>query len=257
MTFPAYLLTFSLVCLTACSQVGTPSTPGTPNTPGGSGDPGTVEAYVMKGYVTNAQGAPLEGVEVFADNTLEYNSNILGVTDASGFYRLDLPALATTWNAGAYVRPTFEGQRYEFRLVPDDENAFAGVDGAVRNFIWQLSGPTPDGSGDYGATVYVYGEYASGDFEVDNVELTLAPEGLLIDGSTGQTLTQTPVGGEINDVPIGRYTVSGRYVDVSGAERTVLLADRNGDGSYQQTQSVAFGNDPYYGLNIELLVQVQ
>ena len=49
--------------LAACSQ--TPA-----NIPGGSGAVGGAEPYVMKGYVTDSRGAPLEGIEDFADNTL-------------------------------------------------------------------------------------------------------------------------------------------------------------------------------------------
>lgn len=250
-----YFVTLSLsFVLAACGQT---STPGTPSVPSGPGDVGGVEPYVMKGYVTNGQGAPLEGIEVFADNTLLYDSNILGVTDANGYYRLELPAVATTWNAGAYVRPSFEGQTYEFDLVPDNENVFAGVDGAIRNFTWKVSGTRPDGTSYYGSFVYVYGDYTTANFNVDDVELTLTPEGPLIDGSTGEAVVRQPEGGQIVDVPIGRYTISGRYVDASGAEREVLLADRDGDGSFQSSLSASFVNDPIYGPNIELFVQLQ
>ena len=239
--------------LAACSQSGV----GVPG-PGGSGDVGGVEAYIMKGRVTNSRGAPLEGVEVFVDNTLAYDSNIIGVSDANGFYRIDLSGVVGSWHGGAYVTPSYEGQVYHFALEADNDNAFAGVDGAVRNFTWKISGPTPDGSGYYGGLVYLYGNYSASDFDMANVELTFTPEGPLVDGSTGQTLVRQPDETlYIHDVPIGRYTVTGRYLDPSGAVRQVLLAPDDGSGNYQASQSAVFLADALEGPMLELNVRVQ
>lgn len=49
--------------------------------------PAQVTPYVMQGVVRDAAGRPLAGVEVFADNTLYYNANVLARTDAQGRYR--------------------------------------------------------------------------------------------------------------------------------------------------------------------------
>lgn len=256
MSFPTsrpltHLVLGLFLALTACSE---PTNGGLPG--GGTPPPvGGVEPYVMKGTVTDRLRNPLAGVEVFADNTLAYDSNLLGVTDASGSYRIDLSGITTTWRGGAYVNPQFEGQVYNLRLEADDENVFAGADGAVRNFTWKLSGRTPEGDGFYGGTVYLYGDYTVSDFDMANVELTFVPEGPLIDGNPGETLVLRPDPGYIYDVPIGRYTVTGRYLDPSGAVRPVLLAPKS--GAYASTQSAAFVNDAFYGTILEFNVQVQ
>ena len=247
-------LVLSLCAVAACTQV-QPGTPGNPGTnPGGSGNVGGLEANVMKGVVTNSQGAPLGGVEVYADNTLLYDSNLLASTDASGSYRIDLSSLNTTWHAGASLQTTFEGQNYEIFLAPDDDSQFATATGAVRNFTWKVSGEKPSG-GTYGSVVYVYGDY-SVDFSLDDVELTLTPEGPLIDGSTGQTLVAENVGGQIDDVPIGRYTVTGRYLEPSGAVRPLLIAPK-GSNDFAASQSLTFTNTSYYGPMLEMTVVPQ
>jgi hypothetical protein len=242
-----------LVAVAACNGV-QPGTPGTP-VPNSPGEPGGVEAYIMKGQVTDAHGVPLAGVEVFADNTLLYDSNLLASTDANGTYRIDLSAFTTTWHAGATLNATFEGQTYAYSLEPSDDSVFAGVDGAIRNFTWKLTGAQP-GGGYYGSVVYVYGDFATTDFLVDDVELTLTPEGPLIDGSAGQSIVQQPLGGEIVDVPIGRYTVTGRYLEPSGSVRPLLIASEGGS-DFAASKSVTFSNDGYYGTTMELTVRPQ
>ncbi len=250
------VLVLSLCAVAACNQI----KPGTPGNPGSNpgGDPGNVgglEAGIMKGVVTNSQGAPLEGVEVYADNTLLYDSNLLAATDASGTYRIDLSILNTTWHAGASLQTTFEGETYEISLAPDDDSIFATSTGAIRNFTWKTSGERPEGDSYYGSVVYVYGDY-SVDFSLDNVELTLTPDGPLIDGSTGQTLVVESVGGQIDDVPIGRYTVTGRYLDPSGAVRPMLIASEGGS-DFATSKSMTFTNDSYYGTIMEMTVKPQ
>ncbi|MDQ3492880.1 MAG: hypothetical protein M3452_06420, partial [Chloroflexota bacterium] len=47
--------------------------------------------------------------------------------------------------------------------------------------------------------------------------LTLTPDGPLVDGSTGQTITV--VGDLVADVPVGRYSYSARYADPAGPAR--------------------------------------
>lgn len=239
-----------VLALAACSQ------PLSGNAPGEGAPVGAAEPYVMKGRVTDRLGQPLEGVEVFADNTAFYDTNLIGVTDATGAYRIDLGAVAGTWRGGAYVNPRYEGEVYNMRLEADTDAAFAGDAGAVRNFTWQLSGQTPDGDGYYGGTVYLYGDYSASDFDMAAVELTFTPEGPLVDGNPGETLVLRPDPAYIYDVPIGRYRVSGRYLDPSGAVRPVRLAPDDGSRSFQAVQSAVFTEDALSGPILEFLIQV-
>lgn len=252
--FRGLALVLTLCAVAACNQVGS-GTPD-PNGPGSPSNVGGLEPAILKGRVTTSQGAPLAGVEVFADNTLLYDSNLLAATDANGYYRIDLSSFNTTWHAGASLDTTFEGENYEISLAPDDDSDFATATGAIRNFTWKLSGEQPEGDSYYGSLVYVYGDFSTSDFLVDDVELTLTPEGPLIDGSTGQAIVQKPVGGEINDVPIGRYTVTGRYLEPGGAARPLLIAP-DGTDNFQPAQSLTFSNDSYYGTMMEMIVRPQ
>jgi hypothetical protein len=134
------------------------------------------------------RGRPLAGVRVYAKNTLLYNTNAIGVTDAQGRYRLDVREPMGTWRVTAQLRREYEGHTYTLDLHPEnDEPApFAGVDGAVRNFSWRVSGRTPSG-GYYGGRVYVSGIPGGwmNDVEHEDLELEFTPVGPLIDGSVG------------------------------------------------------------------------
>jgi hypothetical protein len=113
------------------------------------------------------------------------------------------------------LKESFLGKMYKFDLHPDNANAFAGVDGAVRNFTWKISGAKPEG-GYYGSPVAAYSDVLSF-INLQDVELTLAPDGPLANGTAGSVITKRLVdigGGEygIDDVPIGKYTITARNV---------------------------------------------
>lgn len=194
---------------------------------------------VMKGVVTDARGVPLAGAQVVADNTLFYNTNAIGISDAQGRYSIDVSRPLGTWAPSATITRTYNGRRYEVSLHPDNPDVFAGNDGAIRNFTWKLSGERPDGLGTYGMSVIYYFEpgtwedpHHPGEFlDVAHVELTLQPGGPLLDGSSGQTIvafgSNTPDGPAVRDVPIGRYAISARYVAPDRAPRRLLLRVRN------------------------------
>jgi hypothetical protein len=175
---------------------------------------------VTPGYVTgtvvDAAGRPLAGVEVYADNTLYYNTNAIGYTDAQGRYRIDVRQPIGTWRVGARMRREFNGRTYQFDLHPDVANAFPGVDGAVRNFDWRLIGRTPEGTW-YGVATWVYRNWAPGEYvAVEDVEVTFTPVGPLVDGSTGQVGVVRLRGNYINNIPLGRYRVTARWAPQDG-----------------------------------------
>ncbi|CAG7614897.1 stalk domain-containing protein [Paenibacillus allorhizosphaerae] len=169
------------------------------------------EPYVVKGYVRDAKGHPLPGVTVFADNTLLYDSNILGVTDDSGHYRIELPQITTSWRMGADLSKSFNGKKFTFHLSADADLPLAGSAGAVRDFTWTK----------FDGQIYIYPNFSSFDsnlpeFQMSDLEVTLTPIGPLLDGNAGQTLTKRagPIqgGAGVDEIPIGRYKATARWV---------------------------------------------
>ncbi|GHF45563.1 hypothetical protein HNQ07_002280 [Deinococcus metalli] len=225
-----------------------PSTPGTPQ-------PGHATPYTMTGTVKNAAGQPIAGAEVWADNTLYYNMNALGTTDAQGRYTIALPRdQIGTWRAGGRVKTKYAGQWYDLSLVPDSGVAFATDAGAVRHFTLRISGERPDG-GEYGGKLYPYFGGAGGDFDMDRVEFTLTPDGPLIDGSAGQVLKRHLDDTMVRDIPIGEYVVTARYVPDGGPARPMVLMGRD-ESAYSPSTTITFHDSPSYGLFADLTVSL-
>jgi len=200
-----------------------PTTTPPPPTPTPPPPSGITPGYVT-GTVVDATGTPLAGVEVYADNTLFYNTNAIGYTDAQGRYEIDVRQPIGTWRMGAHLKREYNGRTYRFDLHPDNDRAFPGVDGAVRNFDWRLSGETPNG-GRYGARAYVYvNEAADRDImtQYKDVEVTFTPVGPLADGSAGRAMTVRLATFRVEDVPLGRYAVTARWVPAGAAPRAMV-----------------------------------
>ncbi|MBB6096620.1 hypothetical protein HNR42_000032 [Deinobacterium chartae] len=206
--------------------------------------------YTMTGTVKNSAGQPVAGVEVFADNTLYYNMNALGKTDAKGRYTIPLPRQELgTWVPGAYVKREYHGVYYEFRLYADDESAFSASKGAVRNFVWRLSGRRGDSY--IGSPVYVYTEEG---VDLNKLEVTLTPSGPLVDGSAGKAITKRVPQGRVNDVPVGRYTMTARLLR-DGAAPVPLLVSPGHGGQYGPSATTDFEKS-YYGITMEFTVKL-
>ncbi|WP_067179943.1 carboxypeptidase-like regulatory domain-containing protein [Microtetraspora niveoalba] len=182
---------------------------------------GEIEPGVLKGRVVDAEGGPVAGALIAADNQMVYNSNLIVPTDADGFYRVETPG-SFTFHATGTVTRRLDGREYVMDLEPDDDNPYAGPEGAIRNFTWRLAGTKPGDRGHYGGAVLFYLNAADpGNPEVfledEKVTLTLTPQGPLIDGSTGRTITaraeRTPDGSGLPSVPIGRYRITASYED--------------------------------------------
>ncbi|MFD0680033.1 MULTISPECIES: stalk domain-containing protein [unclassified Paenibacillus] len=211
-----YQVSFSSSGTAATIQIeegGVASTPDPAPAPEPAPAPATeeVEPYIVKGYVRDAKGHPQQGVTVFADNTLLYDSNILAVTDDSGHYVIELPQMATSWRMGADFTKSFNGKEFTFHLNADVDQPLTGSKGAVRNFTWNT----------FNGQIYIYPNFSTFDeslpeFNMSDLEMTLTPVGPLIDGNPGQTIIKRggPVqgGGGVDGIPIGRYKASARWV---------------------------------------------
>ncbi|MFD0696324.1 stalk domain-containing protein [Paenibacillus sp. GCM10027628] len=197
-----------------------------------------VEPYVVKGYVRDAKGQPLPGITVFADNTLLYDSNILGVTDDSGHYRIELPQMATSWRMGAELTKSFNGKNFSFHLNADADLPLTGSTGAVRNFTWSK----------FDGQIYIYPYFSSNDeslpeFNMSDLEVTLTPIGPLLDGSAGKSITKRggPIqgGAGIDQIPIGRYKATARWVPEGHAPMPILVS--YSEGKYAESVEFEFG----------------
>ncbi|WP_432930238.1 carboxypeptidase-like regulatory domain-containing protein [Microbispora sp. CA-135349] len=185
----------------------------------GEAEPGEVERGVLKGRVVDAQGRPIEGAEIVADNQLLYDSNEVVRTDGDGRYRV-ATNIGATFHASATITRRYNGREYSLGLAPDDDAPFAGPSGAIRNFTWRLTGKKPDDLGFYGGKVLfrvdLNDQLDTGAFlEDEKVRLTLVPDGPLIDGSEGSRIVRTATrngdGSGLEDVPIGRYRITADY----------------------------------------------
>ncbi|MFD1144367.1 carboxypeptidase-like regulatory domain-containing protein [Larkinella insperata] len=201
-------------------------------------------AGYLAGRVTDSQGKPLPGVAILADNLLFYNSYVETSSDAKGNYRVKMPT--GSYRALAQIKRTYNGKKYTLYLTPDNTAAFAGDEGAVRNFQWNLTGEHPDQAGlFYGGDVTLDKDIMSELYDVENIEFTFTPVGPLIDGSAGSTLKlksgepHSEFYGRIPDVPIGRY----RITAVHKPTGTVVMV-KNKNGTYAADGSVTLD---FYG----------
>jgi hypothetical protein len=206
----------------------------------GSGSGSGNTSGIAKGVVTNHDGSPIPNTKVVIENTILYASYVFATTNAKGEYSVPVPI--GSWKASVQIERPFLGKMYKFNLHPDNPNAFAGVDGAVRNFTWKISGAKPEG-GYYGSPVVAYSDFLSF-INMADVELTLTPDGPLANGTTGSVITKRLVdvgGGEygIDDVPVGKYTITARNV-VTNQNLQIRL--RN-NGNYANSVSAIFNSD--------------
>lgn len=207
--------------------------------------------YVLKGTVKNAAGQPVAGVEVWADNTLYYNMNVLGKTDANGRFTIALPkGQLGTWQAGGRFKTVYQGEAIELDLQIDDDAAFSADKGAVRHFTLRTSGPRGDRY--WGGTIWP--NDGSG-YTYERVEYTLTPVGPLVDGSAGRTLMRFAKGNIISDVPLGKYKVTARYVPTDGPDVGMQLKARDAD-AWGTSVVITFRREPQYGLMADFDVRL-
>lgn len=209
-----------------------------------------IEAGFVKGRLVNAQGQPIAGATVYAGHTTYYNTNVSGVTDADGYYKLDVDEPGGSWTVHAEVTRPYNGANYNFYVHADEAAPFSGTAGAIRNLTWKLSGAIPGTTnGKYGAKVAYYDNsaiYIRG----EEIEFTLIPQGPLVDGTAGQTLTAratgsfamtgTTIGSGLDDVPMGRYRISARYVPANGGAARALGIRIRDTGTYNDNVVIDF-----------------
>ncbi len=194
----------------------------------------------VRGYVKDAAGKPLPGARVLVESSLAggFATSVTAKTDQNGYYEAAVPQGSCRVSMSGYpVR--YNGRTYAMPLHPADGECdyFASGKGHVENLVlrsWGVADPLhveedPKYSG------YYYGGAVRVIWRVDDigpggtVEVTLTPQGPLLDGSKGRTLVfrlPNKHGGDINlnDIPVGRYALTARLLD--GGEATPIRARR-------------------------------
>lgn len=169
----------------------------------------------VTGRVVDAAGQPVRNATVIADNTLFYNTNVIGYTDANGKYKLDISKPIGTWNVTATVNLKYGDYEVGIDLIPENPKLLAGMEGGVRNFTFK---PKPVTSADpYGSLGHVIVTPSIDTYDIDEtrIELTLTPVGKLADGSAGRVIQGRPRrtgdGALLANVMWGTYRVTATY----------------------------------------------
>ena len=209
-----------------------------------------VQAGVVKGRMVDARGNAIAGAKVYAGHTTYFNTNVVAVTDNNGYYQMDIKNPGGTWTVHGQIQRQYNGQTYTFYVYADNADPVSGTAGAIRKLTWKLSGAIPGLSNSkYGAKVAYY-DNSPIFIRDEEIEFTLIPEGPLVDGSTGQTITGfatgrfsmvgTAVGSGLDDVPLGRYQLSARYIPKNGGAPRKLSVRVRDAGTYTDNVTINF-----------------
>ena len=229
------------------------------NPPEGPG--GTAEANTVSGIALDAQGKPLAGVKVRAENPTGDNIHIDGTTGTDGRYKLKLSSIGG-WKIYAWKEVEYQDKVYHLRLAMKtdaDYDAFSTDDKAVvKDFVWKLNGRIPDrpasyenGSGYFGASLRLvnYNSLVAAMPAGTKVTVTLTPVSgaQYLDGSPATTpvvKTFTIQNGNSNyymgDVPVTEYRITAQSL-FNGTTKQVFIG---ANSSSNLTAWVEFYFDP-------------
>jgi hypothetical protein len=183
--------------------------------------------------------------------TMGTNSYFEITPDAGGRYAQQV--YDATWGVTAYVSTQYKGRSYNLWLHPVDEidtPSQPSAAGLVKDFVWRVAGPRPAAKQNpdspesyYGGTIDIgtdadFGLFSGGGF-IDphqypagsQIRVELAPEGPLLDGSTGAVVTRDLVPGTLGqavlrDIPLGDYRASATLVEAGGRTTPLRVATR-------------------------------
>lgn len=212
--------------------------------------PGTVT-----GKATTLSGYALQGVKVTVEHTVWAGTYVSATTNQMGKYTINIPAQpAGDWTAKAMYSKTAYGWQYDFDL-DGDTTYFKRANGAVRNFVWKLSGQKPGTTSYYGAHVDLYALGTNA--QMDKIKIVFTPiDSVLIDGSPAVSFVRQveDVAGTfmVKDVPIGKYSIKANYTG-----RKLYLQNRHDGKAPAVKKTVVFGKYGYLAdteYNIEFWV---
>jgi hypothetical protein len=243
------LLVFLLVAL-ACRQ----NQNGTTTTGGASPASGKPTKGVVSGTVAYANGKALQGATLEIAGK-EYAASVTATSKADGSYTMRIGNQQSNYSLSGWIEKQFNGVNFRFPLQPQGEGTeFFGEEGFVKNFIWRTSGRAwwkvtdpEDPQSFVGITFDVQGYDPKNDpggteplaaQPGSKIKVTFEPNGPLIDGSTGKTVTEElEIGnagiarysgkvGLIKDVPVGNYKITARLVGSDGSTKDLQVSYR-------------------------------
>jgi hypothetical protein len=205
------------------------------------GNSGKIEKGIVKGRVTDSNNRPIANAKIVA-NSLDYADARIGYSDANGNYIIKLPTgiASGSFYVRGSVKIKFNGQNYDLALFTENDAQFSPYDGAIRNLKLKLTGKRTGNFGDdgfYGGTIEVLHDFET--IEQQNIELTLIPDGPLVDGSIGQTVVRRLPANDYHlyDIAIGKYKITAR--DVSNG-RKLKLKVRYDEKDYSESITGVF-----------------
>ncbi|MFD1143480.1 carboxypeptidase-like regulatory domain-containing protein [Larkinella insperata] len=212
--------------------------------------PAKVEQGIVQGRVVDSQGQGVANAEIIANSKDIHDKTVTGHTDAQGNYRFKVPTgiAEGSYTLSGSLTVKYHNRNYRMALYQEDTRAFSPYEGVVRNFVFRLTGKrTADDTETatpLGATLEVYHDVNNLVFE--NIELTLEPEGPLVDGSTGKKIvTMMPQGDyHVKDIPLGKYKISARD-KVTGQRLGVSVQDSSRD--YAASVTALFEDEDFEG----------
>ena len=221
---------------------------GSASDPGHPGDPHSpaAESGKVKGVAVDTQNRPLSGAKIDVCSSVFYESCVSGSTGSDGSYSVSLTP-TNVWRADGSITRNYDGKAFCLPLAIDNDNSFASSDATIRNFSWKLSGLIPGqnangyASSYFGATLNVVFDFS---LDQHRVRLHFAPNGPLVDGSTGTAFTAIAgdwASNAIGNIPVGVYTVTADYIQGSGSVPLRITTDSF--GSYRPSAVVHFTPD--------------
>ena len=203
----------------------------------------TGKSGLVSGKVTDAKGNAIAGATIVAEHTVWYDTYVNSVSDATGQYRINIPANpAGSWTTKAQISKIAWGQTYVFDLAADKTDPFNSSQNAARNFVWKLHGQRVGGY--YGAHVDVYAFGVSVPMEEVKLIFTPYPGETLIDGTPAMAIERTieDVAGTFmaKDIPVGKYTLKAVH-----GNKNLLLDYRHNSGKPETSKIVVFGKYGY------------
>ncbi|NJM53156.1 MAG: carboxypeptidase regulatory-like domain-containing protein [Blastocatellia bacterium] len=209
------------------------------------------KAGKVRGYVKDWSGKPLAGAEIGVRSSYFASSYSGGQdkTDANGYYEITLPkGSAEIYNAGYQIAWGNDVAAISLHPADGKLDSFVTANGAVENFVFLSYGVTSNEnlqknphlpSTFYGGAINLSWYSAEDDdgnappFAVKEgtaLEVTLTPEGKMLDGSAGQIIVIRKTLGisgafRIHNIPLGRYRIK-----VTANGKPLKIKDNKGSG---------------------------
>lgn len=204
--------------------------------------PGAKPGHVS-GKLSDARGNPLRNVSVringMPEGSGEPFNKTFHIPGPASEYAFALPP-GRYDTPQATITADYNGRTYVLQLAAADNSrdwpqSRPSKPGLVRDFVWRIEGPRPEGEGDplrptgwWGGAILL--DKPDTMTELSTFEITLTPAGPLIDGSPGKPLLftrripwQRPEEHYLLNIPVGKYTASATVAYAGGKPKPMKL----------------------------------